>query len=306
MSFRVTQQTLSRTTMAGLQDNLARLQRTQEQLSSGRRVSRPSDSPVDTVSAMQLRADKQRTEQFSRNIDDGLARLGTADDALTQAVDMLGRVRQLVVAGLNDTNGPSERNAMADEIDQLRSGTIAMANTQYLGQPIFAGTATTSVAFDPITGQYAGNAAAVNRTVSAEPGSGQVAVNVPGNAVFGTLLGDPAAMPTTGPSGVLADISSALRSGSTSALQGALGRLDAATEGIRSAHSLVGARFNRLTSVQQQGNAHLDAVTGSLANAESIDLPKTIIDLQLQQTAYQAALGATAKIIQPSLAEFLR
>jgi flagellar hook-associated protein 3 FlgL len=306
MSFRVTQQTLSRTTMAGLQDNLARLQRTQEQLSSGRRVSRPSDSPVDTVAAMQLRADKQRTEQYARNIDDGLARLATADDALTEAVDVLGRVRQLVVAGLNDTNGPSERRAMADEMDQLRAGTIALANTGYLSQPLFAGTAATAVAFDPVTGRYAGNASAVNRTVSAEPGSGQIAVNVPGDTVFGTLLGDPAALPTTAPSGVLADLSTALRSGDRTLLQTALGRLDADTEGIRSAHSLIGARYNRLTGMQQQGRAHLDAVTGSLANAESIDLPKAIMDLQLQQTAYQAALGATAKIIQPSLVDFLR
>src|SRR6476619_1758887 len=71
MSFRVTPQTLSRGVLEGLQANLTRLQRTQEQLSSGRRLNRPSDSPVDTVNAMRVRAEKQQTQQYTRNIDDG-------------------------------------------------------------------------------------------------------------------------------------------------------------------------------------------------------------------------------------------
>src|SRR6478735_2488182 len=124
MSFRVTQGTLARGVLEGLQGNLTRLQRTQEQLSSGRRLNRPSDSPVDTVNAMQLRADKQRTQQYSRNIDDGLGWLNTADSALTQTTGYLTRVRQLVVAGSNSSNGPEERAAMADEVDQLRQGLI--------------------------------------------------------------------------------------------------------------------------------------------------------------------------------------
>ena len=60
------------------------------------------------------------------------------------------------------------------------------------------------------------------------------------------------------------------------------------------------------SGVQSKGEARLDTVTANLATAENIDLPKTIIDMQIQQTAYQAALGATAKIIQPSLVDFLR
>jgi len=302
MTFRVTQQTLSRNVMTGLQDNLTRLQRTQQQLSSGRRLSRPSDSPVDTVSAMQLRADQARTAQYDRNIDDGLARLGTADSSLTQVNDMLMRVRTLVLTGLNGSNGPEERAAIADEIDQVKSGMIGLANTEYLGRPVFAGTTATAVAFDPATGAYLGNSGAVNRTVSSEPGSGTIAVNVPGDQVFTTMFSDAAA---PGGQGILTRISSALRSGNTAGLTTELGNLDTAAEAMRSAHSTVGARYNRLTAIQQLGALHSDAISASLANAESIDLPKTIVDLQLQQTAYQAALGATAKIIQPSLADFL-
>jgi flagellar hook-associated protein 3 FlgL len=302
MSFRVTQSTLSRNVMSGLQDNLARLQRTQQQLSSGRRLSRPSDSPVDTVAAMQLRADQTRTAQYDRNLNDGLARLGTADSALSQVSDMVLRVRTLVLTGLNGSNGPEERAAIAGEVDQVKAGLIGLANTEYLGRPVFGGTTDTQAAFDPVTGAYLGNSGAVNRTVSSDPGSGTVAVNVPGDQVFGTLFADPAA---AGGQGILSRISSALRAGDFTGLTTELGNLDVAAEGLRSAHSTIGARYNRLTGIQQLGALRSDAIAASLANAESIDLPKTIVDLQLQQTAYQAALGATAKIITPSLADFL-
>ena len=48
------------------------------------------------------------------------------------------------------------------------------------------------------------------------------------------------------------------------------------------------------------------AVTSQLSDIEDIDLPKVIMEMQLQQTSYQAALAASAKVIQPSLIDFLR
>jgi flagellar hook-associated protein 3 FlgL len=300
MSMRVTPTTMNRGVMTGLQTNLARLQRTQEQLSSGRRINRPSDSPTDTAQAMRLRGEQARTEQLGRNVDDGLTWLGSADSTLTQASSIVQRVRQLLVAGQNATNGPTEREAMAGEVDELRASLVDLGNTTYLGRPIFAGTQNVSAAFDTTTGAYLGNGDAVQRNVSAD-GSGQVGVTIPGSAVFSTLFKGAGTDP-----GVLENISAALRSGDTSAMNTALGDLDQASQTMQSAHSLVGARYNRLLGIQSKGEARLDTVNANLATAEDIDLPKTIIDMQIQQTSYQAALGATAKIIQPSLVDFLR
>lgn len=300
---RVTPTTLSSGVMAGLQSSLSRLQQTQEQLSSGRRLNRPSDSPVDTVAAMQLRAQQGQQEQLSRNIDDGLAWLNTADSALNQTSSSLNRVRQLVLAGSNATNGPAEREAMAAEVDQLRAGILQLANSQYGGRPVFAGTQDTAAAYDPATGAYLGNGATVDRTVSDDAASGRVPVSVPGSAAFTTLLADPS--DPTG-AGVLARVSAALRSGDTTSLGSALGDLDTAGEALRSTQSTVGARTNRLTAAQSSGALRADTVTSRLAAVEDIDLAKTITDLSLQQTAYQAALGAAAKVVQPSLMDFLR
>ena len=300
MSMRVTPTTMNRSVMTGLQANLARLQRPRSSCPRGGGLDAPSDSPTDTAAAMRLRGEQARTEQLGRNVDDGLTWLGSADSTLTQASSILLRVRQQLVAGQNGTNGPSERAALAGEIDELGASLVGLANTTYLGRPVFAGTQDVAAAFDTTTGAYLGNGDAVQRNVSAD-GAGQVGVTVPGPEVFSTLFKGAGTDP-----GVLKRISAALRAGDPAAMDQALGDLDQASQTMQSAHSLIGSRYNRLLGIQSKGEARLDTLTANLATAESIDLPKTIIDMQIQQTAYQAALGSTAKIIQPSLVDFLR
>ncbi|MEP7369844.1 MAG: flagellar hook-associated protein FlgL [Dermatophilaceae bacterium] len=308
MSLRVTPATLNRSVMDGLQGNLSRLQHTQQQLASGRRINRMSDSPVDGAAAMRLRAEQGANEQLGRNVEDGLNTLGAADTTFTSMSALVLKIRQLVVSGLNSTNGPAEREAMATEIDQLKDGLIGLANTQYLGRPIFAGTQDVTAAYDATTGQYLGNNSAVQRSVSTDS-KAKLDVTVTGPATFSTLFNDGVVTVGVGTvnTGILNDISAALRDPTrTPDLNTQLGKLDIASETMQNARSVVGTRFNRLLSIQGAGESRLDAVTANLAVAENIDLPKTIIDMQIQSTSYQAALGAAAKIIQPSLLDFLR
>jgi flagellar hook-associated protein 3 FlgL len=85
-----------------------------------------------------------------------------------------------------------------------------------------------------------------------------------------------------------------------------LAALDAATNNIQDAVSDVGARYNRVTQLRQTSDDKVLNLKTSLSTVEDIDLPKTITELQMQQVSYQAALGATAKVIQPSLIDFLK
>jgi flagellar hook-associated protein 3 FlgL len=68
----------------------------------------------------------------------------------------------------------------------------------------------------------------------------------------------------------------------------------------------VGARYNQLTQARQAADDKVLSLTSQLSDVEDIDLPKTLTDLQLQQTAYQAALAAAGRVVQPSLVDFLR
>lgn len=298
---RVTQTSMAGRVSAALQANLARLQQTQDQVGTGRRLGKPSDSPTDTATAMKLRTEQQRTEQLTRAIDDGQSWLDTADSALQTTDTLLTRVRQLVLAGRNGTATASDRAAMATEVDQLRSSMVDIANTQYLGRPVFAGTQDTAEAFDRTTGAYLGNTSTVDRTIA--PGAERLSVSVPGTDAFTTLFADPAA---AGGTGVLGRVAAALRSGDPVALDQSLRDIDTAADAVRTSQSVIGARTQRLETVRSLTEGRATQAAVQLSSVEGIDLAKSLTDLSVQQQAYQAALQATAKVIQPSLLDFLR
>ena len=297
--FRITQRTMSTNVVTNLQRGLDKMSTLQEKLASGQQIQRPSDSPTGTVSALRFRADLRRLDQLDRNAQDGLGWLGTADTALTQTLGVVNRVRELTLIGANATSGPIEREALAAEIDALRTAAISLANTTWIDRPIFAGTADAGAAYDA-DGVYQGDDGAVVRAVA--PGA-DVQVNRVGPSVFGPLE----------PGGddlfaVLARISDDLRNAPAN-LTGATGDLvdlDALTRSIQNQLATVGARYNQVETMKDRVQGTIDERKAALAEVESIDLPSTIVELQMQEVAYQAALGATAKVIQPSLLDFLR
>lgn len=297
---RVTQRTVSATMMQGLQGNLGRMQKLQEQLSSGKLLSRPSDSPVKTVEAMQFRAGLRRAEQYVRNADDGLALLGMADSALTDGLGMMRRVRELTLQGANDTIDDDGRKALAAELRTLRDGVLGVVNIRYLDRPVFGGNASSAVAFDPVTRGYVGDTSVVTRTVAAGT---PVPVTTPGSQVFGANGSPSQALD------VLHRLAEALEAGGPAlhaALNGELVNLDEAMGRMINALGEVGARVNRVESARGAAQDQILRMTTSLSEVEDIDLPKTIVDLQMQEVAYKAALGATARVVQPSLLDFLR
>ena len=303
-AFRVTQRAVSTTMLEGLQGNQAKLHRIQEQLSTGKQISRPSDSPVKTVETMQFRSELRRTEQYVRNTDDGLALLATADTALTGSLEMTRRVRDLTLQAINGSVNAVGREAIAAEIETIRDGLIGVANLRYLDRPVFGGTTAGTAAYTAPTpgvagsgGAYVGDAGVISRTVAAGT---QVEVNMTGPEVFGsgsTQLFD-----------VLNNLSAVLRGPESGlgALDAGVTQLDGATNRIISALGTIGARTNRMDTMLARTKDALVSLTNNLNEVESIDLPRTIVDLQMQEVAYKAALGATARVVQPSLLDFLR
>lgn len=295
MTNRITQQTITSSVLNNLQGNLGRLQKLQEQLSSGKAIQKPSDSPTGSVTALRLRTDIRRSEQLARNADDGLGWLATADTTLTQSLDVIRRARELALRGANASSSSQDRAAMAAEVGQLREQALNLANAGYLGVPIFGGTAAGDRAYDA-AGGYLGNSGTVVRTVA--PGV-DVEVSQTGPRVFGTPGGDDLFK-------VLADVEAHLRNDPAQLATTDLTALDAAFTRIQDALAVVGARYHQVEAMRDHNdNQKLDR-TNALAQVESIDLPATIVQLQLQEVSYQAALGAAARVLQPSLADFLR
>ncbi|WP_432978655.1 flagellin [Dactylosporangium sp. CA-233914] len=293
--FRVTERSVATTTLANLQVNLQRNQDLQNQLSSGKLITKASDEPGGAVVAMQTRSDMATLNQYSRNADDGMGWLNQADTALTSASTQLNRARELVLTGMSSgTAGSAQaREAIALEVENIRGSMIDLSNTAYLNRPIFGGTAPGSLAYDH-NGNYLGDSGAVNRTIGA---NATVRVDTDANSVFGA-----------GSSNVfnlLQRIADNMRN-NPGALQADLADVDTAQQQVQTGLSGVGSRYNQVSQMQQAADNRVLDLRSQLSDVEDIDLPKTITELSLQQTAYQAALAATARVIQPSLVDFLR
>jgi flagellar hook-associated protein 3 FlgL len=303
MSMRVTTLMSTRATLRDLNDGFARLNRLQGQLSSGKQITRPSDDPYGTSRALALRGELGGLDQFQRNVDDGTGWLNTCDTALGQMSDVMGRVRELLVQGGNDTAGPAERSAMADEIDQLAESLKQEADTQYGGRFVFSGTATDTAPY-ALGGadRYQGDAGTITRAIG--PG-----VEIPINTDVRALLGDGQGASDDKLLNTLRDISDHLR-GSTPADADALRttdlqRLDANVDVLDGIRADVGARTNRLAVAGARLSGLALNSTRLLSDVEDADMAQTITEYTTQQAAYSAALKAGATIVQSSLLDFL-
>jgi flagellar hook-associated protein 3 FlgL len=291
--FRMPGSLLAANSLSNLQDVFKRLTDLQETAGSMKRLRKPSDAPADVVSAMQFRSGLNRNEQLARNLDDAQGWLGAADNALTTVVEQVQRVRDLVVLARNASSDANARSGVADEIDALRQGMLQLANTQYSGRPVFGGTASGGMAYDS-SGAYVGISTAVERTIS--PGQ-RVQVNVNGDDVFGAA-GDDLFTHLTA-------ISNAVRTNPDS-LDALAATLDADIEQVQQSHGQIGARFRRVEDMKTQNTADNLTMKSNLSGIEDADLAEVMVQLEAQRVAYQAALTATARAIQPSLADFLR
>jgi len=221
--------------------------------------------------------------------------LNTLDATLTSISSQLNRVRDLTLQAMSSGAAASAeaREALAVEVENIREALIGLANTRYLDRPVFGGTTPGTVAYE-MDGTYVGDDGQVWRTV----GDGtKVRVDVTGPETFGTG--------STQLFAVLSSIAQNMRS-NTTALGADLDNLDAAITRIRTQLADVGARANRVMNMRQTAEDRLLTLDTQLSEVESVDLPETIMQLRLQEVAYQAALAASARVIQPSLLDFVR
>ena len=299
---RITQRALATTSLQNLNRNMEAIAKLQAQQTSGKSINQPSDDPTGTNVAMQTRQEIASVGQYARNIGDGLSLLDATDSALHNMTEQVQSARALTVKGLNDGSlSEASRVAIRTEMSGIRDSLIGLANTAVKGQPIFGGVTSGSTAY-AADGTYQGFGGAAG--VPVVPITRQVSqvdairVDVTGPEAFGDpAVGDLFKIVGDIARDVVAD---------PAALAGHLAALDKALDGLNKAAADIGTRTNRIETAKQVNlDLQLTLETRS-ASIENVDLARTMVDLSMMQTGYQAALGATAKVIQPTLLDFLR
>ncbi len=290
---RVTHGMLVDTLLKNLSGNLARMERVYQQITSARRISRPSDDPVGTATVLRLSSASQEIEQYLANVEQARTWLDLTDQALTTIGQSLQRVRELVVQAANDTLSADDRQAIWAELTALQEQIATTGNYAHAGQYLFAGSATQTEPFDLSTDPptYQGNNDQLLRLIDRGV---TVDINVPGSVAIVPVLQ------------AVKQARDAVASNDPNAIRATLATIDAAHTQLMAAQASVGARVNRLDA---QRDRLLDAHTSTLrllSEAGDTDMAEAVTQFSKEELTYRAALQAGARAIQPTLLDFLR
>jgi flagellar hook-associated protein 3 FlgL len=300
---RITSEVMVTRSLDRLHHRLRAYERSQSELATGRTILRPSDDPSGARRALSLRAAMRAREQEVRNATDARSWLDRADSELQSAMTRLARVRELAVAG-SSSQAPGANHAIATEIRHIAEELTGIANSRHNGRPLFGGFA----AGDALVVDHGPPVATTFVPPSGQPEQVQRRVSdtehVRVNVTAAEWLG------AHGPDGDLISflyaLAADLEAGDTQAVSGRLPGLARASATIAGSLADLGAATNRVDSAQARAMDTLLTLRTELSNVEDVDIAAGIMELQVQQVAYEATLQALAKALPPSLVAFLR
>ncbi|MHB8472772.1 MAG: flagellar hook-associated protein FlgL [Gammaproteobacteria bacterium] len=286
-----------------MQDLQSQLAKTQQQLSTGKRVLTPADDPSAAASILALNQSVSLTQQYLRNSDVAQTRLNQEDTTLSGATNILQRVHELAVQANSGTMSASDRRAIAAEVSQLSQQLQGLANTtDASGEYLFAGFKSNTQPFtDNGTGTISYNGDQGTRLLQIGP-QRQVEVGDSGASVFMSI-------PASG-GGVqsvfatlnkfVSDLNANTPSPST------ITDVNAAMSNLLTVRAKVGARLNAIDSQNSVNTSYLTQTQSALSKVQDLDYASAISSFNQQTLALQAAQNSYTKIQGLSLFNYLR
>lgn len=327
---RVTNKMLSYNFLKDMRNNLDNMKTLQQQMTSGKEIRRPSDDPFKVARSMQLHSDIAANKQYNENISDTINCLDATDTALGQSGNVLQRVRELLVSAGNAAYGSSERKAIKDEINEKIGEFSQIMNTSFDGKYIFGGTRGTAKPMD-VEKNAAGNVEMFYR----ERQGGKLDITNPDHKnqldMIGSKLSVEVSQGVTmeynvsskdilefkNEKGNALDLKNILKDivthldGNSEADRAAISGQDLQNvtdtiNNILKLRSEVGAKQNRMESARDRNVEENFNMTEILSKTEDIDITEKTMEYSTMQTVYMASLQTSAKVIQPSLMDYLR
>ncbi|MHA0856226.1 flagellar hook-associated protein FlgL [Paenibacillus sp. CMAA1364] len=302
MSIRVTSSMMSSQLLTNLNRNNYSMNKMENQISTGRRINKPSDDPVGVTYALRYRSDLASNEQYQTSTDAAVGWLDTTDTNMSQATDVMQRVKELTVKASNGTLDESGLFAINQEIQELKSHIVDIGNTQIRGKYIFngqkydvppyqlSGTVTNFADIDADTAE-------VEYSISDEV---TFRINTSGSEFFGSST------EADNTFKLLDDLSAAVLSGNFTNISGQLTKIESRMTKMLAAQTEVGARTNRVELVQNRLTDNNLNLTTLKSKTEDADIASLLIQATSAQTIYQAALKSSAQIMSTSLVDYMR
>ena len=298
MPLRVTQGMIQNQMLRNLNHNFERMSGLENQLSTGRKINKPSDDPVGITYALRYRSELSMNDQYQRNITEATSAVSHLDNVLDQVNDLIKRIKELAIRGISDSSPESARSAIGQELDGVYKQLFSLGNDQMNGKFIFNGQKTTTAPYD-IDNAAAQDTDDSDILLPVAPGV-QIATNVTGSKVFGA---------STDPDNlfrVINEIKQGMLNNDPDRAEAVMDALDTRLDTFLGVRAEVGARANRVEMLDNRNQLMSDTLNGLSGKTEDADIDKTIMNLKRDENVYLASLSTAARLIQPSLVDYLR
>lgn len=296
---RVTQSMLSSNMLRNLSSSYNKMGKLQNQLTSGKKVNRPSDDPVVAMKGMGYRFQVDKINQFKRNLGEANNWLDNTDEALNHVGTILKRTQELMTNVPTDTMTHDDRQKVLEELKQMKESLLDVANSKVGDKYIFNGTKTGEPLYDG-TG-FANFQGGTTSSVEIEVFDGiSLQVNIEGKKIFEGIddMFDKMtkAIATEDPNDpdYVANLDEFLTD------------IQKQMDGVLEARAVVGARQNRAELMGNRLDVQEVSARKQMSENEDVDYAEVITEMITQESIHRAALSIGARIIQPSLVDFLR
>lgn len=303
---RITNGMMQTTVMNSLYGNMNKMNTLYAQMSSMKKIQRPSDDPIIAGRSLKLKLTVLQTEQHTSNVQEANSWMDTSETALSNIQEILKDIRTRCNQGANDSLTTEDRNKIIDSVVQLQQQLQHESNTTYAGRYLFSGFKTDQPMYcdDPnnpgkkilnpnVNGQIDG------QVINYEVGVGNtIGINTLGvdklMSAIDTNIEDLVAA-LNDPTADLNDVFSTK-----------LGEFDKCLSDVSSLISDLGSKQTRLDYTQSRLIDDKTSFTELLANTEDVDIEQVYTDFNAQYMVYQSALQAASKLISNTLGDFLR
>lgn len=324
---RITNNMMISKLMLNLNRNMLRMDKTMLQASTGKKYHLPSDNPVAITKSMKIKTDLSQMEQYKKNVDDVVSFLETTELAIKGMGDALSKIRELTVQASNGVLTVEERVKIQEEMAELKNQIVTLGNTTYAGQYIFSGKSSDKplLEYDSANQTYKYNVDLVDKYVPTEMDdkilfevgiNDRIAINTLGFELFDLAVPDPtdpddknrscSAGDSVGLIDFISEIEGYLQADDDEKLTGALEKIDQFINVNLTARAQVGAKVNRMELVQNRIADDKINFTNLQSEIEDADLAEVYMNLLTEENVYRSSLSIGARIIQPSLLDFLR
>jgi flagellar hook-associated protein 3 FlgL len=280
-----------------------RIAKAEREISSGRRVNAPSDSPDEISYLLSLRSTLSGTEQSKANLGRVKTEVDTAEQALGHALTVLDRVLELGTQGATGTADASTRRTLSVEVEQLLGQLVNVANAEIGGRFLFSGD-TDQVApydFDPSQNDavtaYQGSA--TTRYI-AHPSGSRFPVAKTADTIF------KASDPKDDVFGSVNALRNALRDNDAEGVRAALANVRSAAKYLNNQQAFYGGVQNQVTEATDFAEKQIVRVKQQISSVEDADVTAAILDLNSAKQNQEVALAAEARRPQTTLFDYLR